>query len=195
MAALELLVAERRGAYVMIVIVYSSLFFSGVVASWLFTGVSPLLVLLGYWCTGFVGVLTHVVGHARLFDRWFRAHTVGHHIVAYPPSRFLSDNFEISTDPNWKFYLPAAYGPALGAAALGYGWPVPVVMAVTSMVAIWFADHIHTGMHLRGFWMERWALFRELRRLHVFHHKGDFHANFGVYDFLFDILLGTMRFK
>lgn len=84
-------------------------------------------------------------------------------------------------------------GHAAVAAALGYQWPVWVVMAATGIGAAYAADYIHTGLHLRNFWMERFALFRELRRLHVFHHKGDFLTNFGVYDLSLDMVYGSFK--
>ncbi len=128
------------------------------------------------------------------FSRWFSAHTIGHHVHAYPPSRYESEEFVASEDSNAKFYGPAIFGPAAAAVLLGYGWAAGFVAAFTGVTAAWVADYIHTGLHLKGFWMERFALFRELRRLHVFHHKGNFRTNYGVYDFSFDILWGSMRY-
>lgn len=112
---------------------------------------------------------------------------------AYPPSKFFSDEFINSHDSNGKFYTPTLLGPGFVAALLGFGWTTSGVMVATGVLTLWSADYIHTGLHLRDFWMDKFALFRELRRLHVFHHKGDFRVNYGVFDFTFDLAYGSFR--
>ena len=117
-----------------------------------------------------------------------------HHIRLYPPARFASPQYQGSEDPNGKFYVPAFLGPGLVAGVLGFSNKVAVVMMGTGILAAYAADYLHTGMHLEGFWMQRFALYRDLRRLHVIHHRANFHKNYGIYDFSFDLLLGTMAF-
>eukprot|EP00048_Salpingoeca_helianthica_P014832 m.223780 g.223780 ORF g.223780 m.223780 type:complete len:191 (-) comp16324_c0_seq1:266-838(-) len=188
-----LLEKNKQGAFVALGVLYGTLFAFGALFK-LLLGTPVLLVPFAYYLTGIIAFTTHVLGHYRISERWFTAHTIGHHVHAYPPTRFVSDGFVNSPDPNDKFYGPAIFGPAVAAVVLGFGLSVGLVMAFTGGTAAWVADYVHTGLHLKEFWMDRFALFRELRRLHVFHHKGNFRTNYGIYDFSFDILWGSMRY-
>jgi hypothetical protein len=142
-----------------------------------------------------LSVLSKVISvGAYSSSRWFAAHTIGHHIHAYTQKRFLSKELIHSPDPNAKFYVPAIYFPGIIAWFLGAHWTISLLMMTTGGLALLAADEIHTGMHLHESWLQRFWLFRELQRLHRFHHEGTFRTNYGVYDFSFDIVFGTMRF-
>eukprot|EP00047_Mylnosiga_fluctuans_P008477 m.258853 g.258853 ORF g.258853 m.258853 type:complete len:209 (+) comp21933_c0_seq1:120-746(+) len=184
----------KPGAYICIALSYTVVTLMGFVVGPL-AGVSPFLVPAGYFITAVLAYSTHVIGHFRIFSRWFRAHSIGHHVEAYPPSRFLADTYVKSFDSNGKYYIPSMFFPGLIAHVLGLSWPEAAVMMGTGLAAMIVADIVHYELHMRKSFLDRFALFRELRRLHVFHHKGNCKVNYSVYDFTFDILVGTVRWE
>jgi hypothetical protein len=130
----------------------------------------------------------------QLTPRWFHAHTIGHHVETYPPSRFYAESYLGARDPNGKYYIPAMFGPGIVVVVLGYPWYAGLLACLTGGTVAWVADEIHMAVHVRGTWMERVPLFAELRQLHILHHQGTAQQNYGIYDFSLDFLFGTMRF-
>jgi hypothetical protein len=51
-----------------------------------------------------------------------------------------------------------------------------------------FNNWMHHVIHVEGHWAERFIYFHDLRALHYTHHQGDAKHNFGVIDFLGDVL-------
>ena len=74
-------------------------------------------------------------------------------------------------DGNAKFYAPLMVLPFI------LTWKLHGLLAATlvfSFVAttLLFVDYIHAAYHLKNSWLERYAWFQEMRRVHVLHHAG-----------------------
>jgi hypothetical protein len=55
-----------------------------------------------------------------------------------------------------------------------------------------FADALHTGYHLSGYYLEDYRWFQILREIHFGHHQGNMLKNFGAVDFTMDTLMGNL---
>jgi len=168
-------------------------------------------VLLGFAATDFLGYFMHVLLHSNKIRFLSNGHMV-HHLKLYgPKDQQLSKVYKTPT--------------ANRASIAGYGmeWVVPVVVVAAAIFAggfllgvpflyqivffvaalswgIFLFDHMHTGLHLKGFWMEKnnflkgW--FSWARKLHFIHHKelsndGRMGKNYGICFFIYDRSFGT----
>ncbi len=138
------------------------------------------------------GHLVHWLAHRPVGGPLYRAH-MAHHEAIYPPEAFLSDEY---IDPpahqsSTFVFLPFVAALALGAFALLPRWAA--LVAAGELVAIgWLSSCLHDGFHVRGFWLERFAWFQRLRRLHVQHHE-HMQTNLGIFSWTWDRLLGSFR--
>lgn len=150
------------------------------------------LVFRAVYTCEVLSLLTHWLGHKRLnvpiLRQWYEAHTVGHHLQDYPPSKFLSPAYEPAKQDNSWGYLPGfLLTPFLIGSPLHV---VPFLVAYGSSYAMLLvADTIHMALHVRGHPWERFEWFSALRSLHYHHHSGDMKRNYAIGDFFLDILL------
>jgi hypothetical protein len=135
-------------------------------------------------------VLHRDYGHRKRIRAVFDAHAIGHH-GEYPPNRLQADTY-VDLESHAMNY----YGiPIVVIAVLTYLIFGPMVMSA-HLVGVFatFRWHVylHEHYHLNDSSWERFAWFREKRRLHFIHHK---HAgyNFAVVEFWIDNLLGTRK--
>eukprot|EP00455_Lapot_gusevi_P023343 TRINITY_DN2426_c0_g1_i1.p1 TRINITY_DN2426_c0_g1~~TRINITY_DN2426_c0_g1_i1.p1 ORF type:complete len:239 (-),score=28.65 TRINITY_DN2426_c0_g1_i1:80-796(-) len=148
-------------------------------------------VLAAGYTTNVLAILTHWSGHIRWnlppLRAWYKEHT-DHHVVAYPPSRFLSDNYTSAKKDNTTAYYPTLFGVPFLLNAVFARWTVGsfLVHGLPGLLLLLFADHLHEGLHVKGFYMERWGWFWKLRALHYYHHKGHWRHNYAMADFLVD---------
>jgi len=182
-------------------------------AAWWITGSRPwignstyLLVGLGLWCT-------HWFGHRRWFWRaWFNEHTMGHHVKAYPPSKFLSERYvSVTQRAAGKPQKPTTgLGLEMSINTIVYlPWPVIATLLhcqATSNCTVTEAglvlviglaicleqEMIHRAVHTRGCWLERYQWFQTMRALHFLHHKDDMQHNYAMIDFCLDIISGNL---
>eukprot|EP01052_Picozoa_sp_SAG31_P043337 SAG31_NODE_7186_length_1762_cov_1.696332_1_plen_448_part_10 len=182
-------------------------------SAWWLTGSPPWLGLSTYIIVGVGLWCTHWLGHRRWFwQRWFNEHTLGHHVRAYPPSKFLSERYVSVTQRsagralapstglglelslNTMVYLPwpiltailhSLVVPACGAIEIG------VVLLVGLAICL-EQEMIHRAVHTSGVWLERYQWFQVMRALHFLHHKDGMQHNYAMIDFFLDILSGNL---
>jgi ABC-type dipeptide/oligopeptide/nickel transport system permease component len=106
--------------------------------------------------------------------RWFRAHTLEHHIKyvnafaktkcfpftlwfdihawtryrLYPPSRFTDKVVKVSADPNAKYYIPVIVLPFVLTWYMLRSIRAAVVSTLEILLWLWFVDYLHMGYHL-----------------------------------------------
>jgi hypothetical protein len=167
--------------------------FVGLLLSWLWIQEMPWYWFwTNYIIAAIFATAIHSLGHRHWSGRWFRAHTIEHHVKLYPPKRFTDKVVKVSADPNAKYYIPVMILPFI------YSWyalrslRVAVASSVEVLLWLWFVDYIHMGYHLDDFWMERYPWFMYLRKLHFRHHSGDMLTNMGIADFFVDWLTGIL---
>lgn len=114
-----------------------------------------------------------------------------HHILLYPPQRYLNTIEHGSTDPNAKFYYPVLGLSFLMSYYFTGGLFYAMLCFVHTGLMLIMLDYLHTGFHSTGFWMERFEFFIALRELHYLHHKGEMQDNLGVFDFFVDFVIGS----
>eukprot|EP01116_Phalansterium_solitarium_P001341 TRINITY_DN11135_c0_g1_i1.p1 TRINITY_DN11135_c0_g1~~TRINITY_DN11135_c0_g1_i1.p1 ORF type:complete len:205 (+),score=41.56 TRINITY_DN11135_c0_g1_i1:61-675(+) len=150
----------------------------------------------GFWAhylmAGLNGTLTHWCGHKHWSGRWFRAHTLEHHIAIYPPTRFLRDDEVGAEDANAKYYLPTMLFPGVFTYALTGNALDSLISVLWIAGWLWFVDKFHSAYHQRHHWLERFRFFQDLRFVHLRHHKGNMLSNFGVVDMVIDAFLGSL---
>lgn len=135
-------------------------------------------------------VLHRWVGHRSVIDSIYRSHTGSHHRIyggsAFEQTAYRKDEVSVS-----HTFVPAAAGLALVA------WlvlPADLWLVATATVAATFALHVyvHVHYHLTHSCLERFRWFRRRKELHRQHHV-DPRTNFGVVEFFWDRVMGTLR--
>ena len=161
--------------------------------------------LTTYYVCGTACWLTHVAGHYSWSGAWYKFHTLGHHIRSYPPSKFLQTryvSFEARRrmtncnplfDLNTLMYSPWVLFTAVIHALCGVNDAGSLsVCLATGVLFLQQQDYMHTHIHLRGSWLEQYEWFYHLRHMHLKHHQNDMKHNFGVNDFVLDVIAGTL---
>ena len=155
-----------------------------------------LLLLIGvtagtYYLMSFLQAVLHrEYGHRRRIAAVFEGHAVGHH-GKYPAHHLQDDTYEDLEGHALNYYgIPAA----VFAVAIYSAFGPLVTVAHLLGIFITFRVNIilHRHYHLAETPLERFAWFREKRRLHFIHHQ-DARVNFAVVEFWIDRLLGTFR--
>lgn len=167
-----------------------------------------LTILLGILTTEVIGYAVHRMIHTGKV-KWLEQNHMEHHLDRYPPKG----------PQRTKEYLGCTkYRQVFG---VGLEWIIPITLvAVPGMILIWFIgvpvlyiglgatfallwaafafSHMHDGMHVSGFWANRFKTFKERRRLHDIHHNstdkvGKMDVNYGIMWYGLDRLFGTYR--
>ncbi len=135
-------------------------------------------------------VLHRDYGHRKRIPAVFSAHAIGHHGI------YNKDNLQTKHFEDCESHALNYYGiPIVVIAALTYLVFGPLVMfAHLTGVFATFRWHLylHEHYHLIDSPLERFAWFREKRRLHFVHHR-DARYNFAVVEFWIDSLMGTRK--
>jgi sterol desaturase/sphingolipid hydroxylase (fatty acid hydroxylase superfamily) len=135
-------------------------------------------------------VLHRDYGHRNRIRAVFKAHAIGHHGL-YNPKALRTETF-VDLESHALNY----YGiPIVLVAVLAYWIGGPTIMCANLLGVIFtFRWHVylHEHYHLIDTPFERFAWFREKRRLHFIHHE-DARYNFAVVEFWIDNLMGTRK--
>ena len=90
----------------------------------------------------------------------------------------------------WTWFVLGGAAGALMFALLPLDWALP--LAAGSFLYAWgVISCLHDAFHVRGHWLERFAWFRRIRRLHDIHHWQP--GNYGILFFWMDAWCGTLR--
>jgi hypothetical protein len=90
----------------------------------------------------------------------------------------------------------AAFGVVIAIAyGAGVGWPSLVSSLILAGVMGSVGSALHSSFHVKGFALERYAWYRELRALHYLHHLGDMKSNFAVLNMGLDATFKSLRIQ
>lgn len=147
------------------------------------------VVVVTYYVMSILQTVLHkAYGHKKRITAVFSAHAIGHH-GEYNPQNLRTKEF-VDLESHALNY----YGiPIVVVGALVYWLAGPLIMSAHLVgVFVTFRWHIylHKHYHLLETPLERFAWFREKRRLHFIHHR-DARYNFAVVEFWIDNLMGT----
>lgn len=149
-----------------------------------------LTVLGTYLLATFLQAFLHrLLGHGGR-GGWFRRTHLGEHHSRYGRGRLAA----LRAEPEATL-TPFYAGPALACGVLAWNvLPRPLFWAHAATFAIVFAlqVYVHDHFHLRRSWLNRFARFRTLRRLHYIHHLKP-GRNYSVLEPLWDRVLGTSQ--
>jgi len=149
------------------------------------------VAIASYYVMSFVQTWLHRdFGHRRRIDRVFAAHAIGHHGL------YNRDNLQTETFEDCESHALNYYGIPIVAVALLAYWAGGVLVMSANLIGVFatFRWHLylHEHYHLKSTYLERYAWFRNKRRLHFVHHQ-DARYNFAVVEFWMDSLLGTRK--
>lgn len=144
-----------------------------------------------YYITATLMFVTHWAGHRRFFLRWYKAHTISHHVHIYPRQRFLLDSFVAADDGNMKYYLPSLLAPFILTSFFGCNYYSILIIGLYILANASLVEILHSAFHRRSSWFEKFDWFQVLRFLHFNHHKGNMKTNYGISDFIWDIATGN----
>lgn len=121
-----------------------------------------------------------------------------HHTDLYPVHDMVSDTYRM---PKWEengvvLFFPffiVVFG-LVSMVSILCGIPVWIVVTFCSITTAYgmISDVIHDSFHLRKFFLQRFAFYMRLRRLHLVHHV-NMGQNFGILSFLWDRVFGTYK--
>lgn len=144
----------------------------------------------------FFGHVIHWLLHQRWTQIFHRAH-MEHHLELYPPGKMTSDTYKAA---RWYHRGPLLFTPPLililGAAGGLLWWAhAPLwCLGVFGVSIIGYGllnDYFHDSFHVRRHPWNRYKWYKQLRILHfVHHHQMD--RNFGIFNFIWDRIFGTM---
>jgi sterol desaturase/sphingolipid hydroxylase (fatty acid hydroxylase superfamily) len=120
-----------------------------------------------------------------------------HHIQLYPPHDFFSETYRSAGKDNTAKTFFIAGLPLLGAPLLASLFGVVSLttgfILIAEMLAVGYLhDYLHDSFHIKDHWLNRYAPFRKLVRLHQVHHE-HMQKNFGIFTFVWDKLFGSFQ--
>lgn len=143
---------------------------------------APLVIeVAGYFWHRFV---EHhgAFGPVFLFRHW------QHHEVEYPIDQLRSPHYRDANSWTWYVLLTGIFSAQFALLP----WPLALAMSLSGFIYGWCViGVVHSAFHVDGHWLNRFAWFRRLVRLHDIHHWTP--ANYGILFFGMDRLFGTLR--
>ncbi|HEY5379303.1 MAG TPA: hypothetical protein VIJ78_07170 [Pseudolabrys sp.] len=135
-------------------------------------------------------LMHHHLGHRPLGGKLYRNHINFHHTY-YAKDHLVSAVYRGDEGNNTPFFFIPVF--MVGSVSF-FLLPLDLFVVQALVCAASFYAHVlfDKEYHVDGSWLERFAWFRHMRRLHFEHHR---HAgtNFAVIDFYWDRLFGTYR--
>lgn len=152
--------------------------------SWMLAG-----LLVGHILASFLQTILHrVLGHSPI-GAWLQSLHIGEHHSLYSGEQLRMPSYHDDEKSLTLFYLiPAGMLVAL------FCWLMPAALAAGAsagvLLSYWAHSFLHTQFHLTHSRLERVPGFRQLRALHMVHHR-QHNRNFAVIDLYWDRLMGT----
>jgi sterol desaturase/sphingolipid hydroxylase (fatty acid hydroxylase superfamily) len=113
-----------------------------------------------------------------------------HHEMDYPIDNLRpAGQTEYRRAGSWTWFVLGAVAAALMFWLLPLWAAVPLASGV-ALYAWCVISYLHDSFHVQGHWLERFAWFRRIRRLHDIHHWQP--CNYGILFFWMDRLFGTL---
>lgn len=159
--------------------------------------------------------LWHLAAHEKRSGEMYQIH-MNHHLKNFPPAHFYGRNensveqlygsktptlFHLmdprrSTSFSWKHEGPLYVGFAVLIASSRWLFDLNVTTLLAAMllggVMGSVGSALHSSFHVRGFQLERFQWYRELRALHYLHHLGDMKSNYAVLNLGLDALFRSL---
>jgi sterol desaturase/sphingolipid hydroxylase (fatty acid hydroxylase superfamily) len=150
------------------------------------------VLFIGYFITQFAGYLIHCALHNPHMGPIFKSHA-DHHERQYPPNDFLSRKYrraDITNRPILYYLIPGALICGLAFYLLPFYLGLAFGLEILLVASI--NDWLHTQLHIKGHWLEKYGWFWRLRGFHWQHHVNA-KKNIGIFSWFSDKLLGTYQ--
>jgi sterol desaturase/sphingolipid hydroxylase (fatty acid hydroxylase superfamily) len=148
-----------------------------------------LTIVSTYYIASLVQTVFHrLFGHVPRIARLYEVHVKGHH--AQYARQMVSDRW-IPTEQHIMWYYAVPFIPIVCAAYCLLPGTYFLAHLCGLAFAIWWHIYLHRQYHVSAVWWERFAWFREKRRLHFLHHQKP-HKNFAIVEYSWDLLFGTL---
>lgn len=154
-----------------------------------------VLTLISVVVVSCVGNLFHRLLHVPKMGRFHRAH-MQHHLELYPVHDLTSEIYREAdvTKRGTFLFAPALIVVASIVSSVAYLLDRRLVVCVVVFsVFVSYGllnEYVHDSFHLRRHYLQRFVLYRRLRRGHFFHHV-DMSKNFGIVERIWDRVFGT----
>ena len=174
--------------------------------------------ILFYFIVLILFYIWHWLAHQRLMGKMHQIRWE-HHFKTFPPRKFYGDDgickktygYDIPTfwqlmDPrkstNFTIYHEGLlYGMIfivlfIAKFVLYYSWSTVFFSFILASVMGIVGSALHSSFHVKGFHLERYQWYQQLRSLHYIHHLGNTQHNFGVLNIGFvDGIFNSIRLK
>ena len=153
-----------------------------------------IIIISGWYIYHFMEYLFHYIGHSRKYGGHIYTLHMNHHKIHYPINKLIdyapykTGNIYYISE-GFVAYVPPSILIFIGLYNILSQYNFILILLEFSIIGI-ISDYIHTNLHIRDSWLERYKWFLERRRLHLIHHK-KLNTNYSVIDFSIDKLART----
>lgn len=135
----------------------------------------------------FIHRLAHWPGSGKLFDNHLE-----HHSVAYPPGKFLSEEYLGDILTSFVPYFIPAFVITNGLAFLLLSWPLGLTVFLTTTLVSFANNIFHDSFHVKEHWLAKFRWHKKLRSIHFVHHR-NVKKNLGIYWYGIDRIFGSFK--
>lgn len=195
-------------------IMYSVLIFYSILASF-FTGDAYCTQIIFYFVILALFYFWHWLAHQKFMGKMHKIHNE-HHYLSFPPNKFYGSEgttkkvygHDIPTfwqlmDPRISTNFNLVHEGILYLLILIITLIIKIILGYSNLSLFFFllmatimgsvGSALHSSFHVKGFELERYQWYLELRTLHYIHHLGNTQHNFGVLNLgALDGIFGTM---
>jgi hypothetical protein len=139
--------------------------------------------------------LLHSIGHNSNYGSYIYRYHKKHHTIHYPIQKLL-DYKPYKTDYEYNLLSDGFVAYSLPILFLGFinykvlDYESFINLSVNFILYTYLSDYLHTEIHIKGSWLEKYEWFKEKRRLHFLHHR-NVKKNKNVFNLEIDKLLNT----
>lgn len=172
-------------------------YYTAIIAYSLITGIDCFDLFVTFHVVGITLHSTHRIGHKRLIREWYRAHTIGHHIMAYPENRYTDIKYRGS--PVDSYHLNTIMYVITGTISLSacvfflssslreVGWTITFLLGL-----IYWDHYIHQQLHHSNSVLRKYNWFRSVQEYHRIHHTHPYKCNYSICCLFIDWIMGTL---
>lgn len=157
-----------------------------------------LISILVFFATTLFGHVTHWSLHQKFTGRLNKSHMT-HHLILYPISNYMSNQYRDAGKDNTVRIFALASVPMLS---------IPILLLLFGKISLFIAlwsmvemiilgllhDTIHDSFHLHKSIWKKFPGYKRWGKYHYLHHV-DMQKNFGIFNFFWDRVFRTIKYK
>jgi sterol desaturase/sphingolipid hydroxylase (fatty acid hydroxylase superfamily) len=147
------------------------------------------ILVMGFFFGECIGYFIHRMLHTPLGGTLHQKHMT-HHQKLYPTTDFFSEKYRSAGKDNTVFTFAVLIAGACALLFVFFSLRTALIVSGEFLVLGLLNDYLHDIFHIKPNWLEKYAWFQRLLKVHYRHHE-DMGTNYGIFSFLGDRLFGT----